>query len=193
MRNIEFANIEKQAEVAADWWASKLKKPKMDNGDNSSMGLFFRTMAELSVKPITDEQVLNFKNDLKNELIKEMKRNVWDVCLSVDYHPCKMLYDIAKKNNISDSNLPIKTSLWIKKNAVLASYGYKGDLQVLYSTLEYWKDELKSANNSLNNYLDLSKYDWITQEQRSEMIDVMTKQIKIIEENIKNFKENENE
>lgn len=191
--NRDFFNIEKQAEVAAEWWASKLPNPKMDNGDNSKSGMLAMALARSAVGSVSEDQLEIFKKDLKEKIIEAVKERNYGLTIMCDYGPCKLLADIADKYGISHLNFPIKTTMWIEKDNVAVRYGYGAKVEVLTSTSSFWKRQINSLNASLLAYLDETYASFLTIEERSKILSELSVEIEEAKENLKKFEEGKNE
>lgn len=161
--------VEKIAKLASDWWAKEIKRPIFDNGDSSGEGLFASSLASLSVKELTDEQVNNFKEDLydliinilnernsyKDGLEYEYEYRNYDM-LSTDYGPSRILKDIAEKYNIPDSNFPWKTIMWISRNHLQVRGGYSAESKMLFASKKYYKHKINAYEKQV---IEVEEYD----------------------------------
>lgn len=191
--NRDFFNIEKQAEAAAEWWASKLPNPKMDNGDNSKGGMLAMALARSAVGSVNEDQLEIFKKDLKEKIIETVKERNYGLTIMCDYGPCKFLADIADKYGISHLNFPIKTTMWIEKDNVAVRYGYGAKVEILISTSNYWKRQVDSLSELTLKYLDENYASYLTIEERSKILSELSIELAEAKENLKKFEEGKNE
>lgn len=172
-------SIEEIAKIAATWWADKVAKPKFDNGDNSDNGGMAQLLAALGTKPVGIEAREKFISELKSKI---EKRIYWEpkyervprMVLSVDYGPDKDLYEAAEAAGVNKMNFPWKTTMWIDKNHVSVSYGYRTPEEILYANKEHWEQRIKDAEDDLDKYNSgYYTYDWIEdeEERQKELID----------------------
>lgn len=143
--------IQEIANIAAEWWADKVISPKFDNGDSGLGGFFAMTMATQLVKDIDNTQRKKFVDTL-SEYISERLNSNREPYLDVDYGACQSLSEAAEKAGISENNFPWKTYMWVDKNHVSASYGYRGEEEILYANKTFWRKRIESCNNSIQSY-----------------------------------------
>lgn len=120
---------ERVIEVAVNWWADKIsKRHHHDNGDNSNASIMACLMADISYKPVTQEQLEIFKNELRKQLENEYEKiekgYCRDILLMCDYNPCFMLAIPANNAGISNMNFPFKSSMVIEDGTIKISDGY---------------------------------------------------------------------
>lgn len=155
-------SIKDIALIAAEWWADKITDPKFDNGADSMAGLFASAMAGSLIQHVTNDTRQKFIDYLveyiEKELDKEYRGFGPSVTLSVDYGPCKILSDAAEFAGLSSNNFPWKTTMWIDKNHIVASYGYRGKHNYLYSNKKYWTSQIEQSNESIKRYKDYNDY-----------------------------------
>ncbi len=113
----------KQAEVIC--------QPKFDNGDTSRMGCTTSMLAGMLVKDVGESQKEKFKQELSRILMT--KTHVKYV--QVDYDPDSTLAEALHKSEISFSNAPWKTRMWLDEDgSVKVRYGYGAEIQTLITT-----------------------------------------------------------
>ncbi len=124
-----------QIQAAVNWWADKVARPKMDNGDDSPAGGIGMMLGMLLVKPVASEQQEVFKAALS----KKLKENgtPW---LSVDYGPDRLLGEAMEEAGISLHNAPWKTSMSFYDGKVTVSYGYGAPSVQIYPLPEASKE-----------------------------------------------------
>ena len=114
---------EKQIQVAVNWWAKIIQKPKFDNGDKSEAGIIGMGMASLLVKEVNQEQTEKFKIELAQKL-RSNERSRYQG-LHTDYAPCQMLEEAMLSAGVNIDNAPYKTNMNFKDDGtVWVSYGY---------------------------------------------------------------------
>ena len=122
--------------VAAQWWADKLRNVSTDNfnnGDDSEKGIagmFLAAMCAKSTK-ISDEAIDAFEEALA-EHIKEHFEICGYLSLLTDYGPQGILADTAREVGISTNAFPWKTSMWIEKNSISVSCGYAAKTERIF-------------------------------------------------------------
>lgn len=162
-------SIREIAKLAATWWGEAVSNPKFDNGDNGSSTVLVKLLASANTNYINTEKkekfIYQLSKDIENTLAKEQK-----VVLSVDYHPCKLLYDAAIYADIPNSNFPWKTIMWITKNKVSVCYGYKAPEEFLYATKAFWENQIKYTKEKIENYKDKSYLEYIEDENERKKI-----------------------
>lgn len=122
--------------VAVNWWANAIVNPKFDNGDDKNTGTmaFFLAMMVNSKSSISKEQIDIFKKELADIIVEEMEFSWNGECsLDVDYQPDMLLYEAAREAGInSDMRFPWKTHMYISKDKVSVSEGYRSPLETLW-------------------------------------------------------------
>lgn len=115
------------------FWSDKSFRTSLNqnNGDDSSNGFMtyalMNTLAGNVQKETTPEQIKKFEDKL-TELLMAVK-NQWgsEWTLSVDYDPCRILYEACEFAGINSRCLPCKTFTRIEKDfQVTAKYQYGG-------------------------------------------------------------------
>ncbi len=109
-------------EIVTNWWADKISgNVRHDNGAlNEAPSAMACILADLLVKPITEEQLETFKAVLEERLIEQLSSR-GRVDLYCDYGPDIFLREAAEKANIPTVNFPFKTGMYIE---------YNGDVRV---------------------------------------------------------------
>lgn len=139
-------------EIAANWWGDAVVKPEFDNGDKSTVGAFGRGMASMLVKPVTPEMKKMFVEELALQLMAKLTNNQDIIILGVDYGPGLYLREAAEYAGIAYSNFPWKTTMWVTKDSVMVSAGYRAETETLYASSDYWKKQIRDAKESLEGY-----------------------------------------
>lgn len=177
--------IKEIAQLAAEWWATKVINPKMDNGDTSSLGFMGMMLARKLVEPVSEETKANFIKDLSMRIEGKLELdNTYDFILDVDYGPCRELREAAEIAGLSLNNFPIKTTMWISKNHVSVRYGYGANIEYLYANKAYWKSKIDSAYKTIEEYKSDNACYWIDDEVKrkqhcKEVIEDYTKWVAI--------------
>lgn len=125
--------VEEIAEVAANWWAEKIVKPRFNMGASSPQEMLAEVMATVMAKNnIDDELKTKFIESLKNKIISYLE-NHKTMCIDVDYSPCEVLYRAMEDAGIPSNNAPWKTVMWISKTEgeVSVKYGYGAGVTIL--------------------------------------------------------------
>lgn len=125
--------------IAADFWCERIfDSSRQDNGDNSDTGILGMMMASMLKTDSMDKQDASVR-DKAWHLIAEYYGKVFDHStsnrfengLSVDYHPCKHLYDILKKAGVEEGDIdrivPFKTNLSLRDfdKSLIGTAGYR--------------------------------------------------------------------
>lgn len=112
-------------ERAAELWVRMLRKPKFDNGDNSSQGGMAVALASMLPHDADEEKLQKFKTILIQKLGEKDKYGsfAWMHGLHVDYGPDKILADSAKDAELK-VQFPWKTNMYIYRDHVGVSAGY---------------------------------------------------------------------
>ncbi len=121
---------EKNARLAAKWWADRLRQgAKLDHGPKSMTDMFAigmgATLQKNAAKGRTEEQVQKFEDALCEEL-KTHKILGSQYIVGVDYHPQPIFERAAEKAGIKFSGgcLPWKTHMYLIDGEIQVSYGY---------------------------------------------------------------------
>lgn len=144
-------NKEIIANIASNWWTKVIVNPKMDNGDKSEAGLFSNMLAKLATTDINKENLIKFKDKLKELIITNIDESD-KLYLVVDYSPSGLLFKAAKYANISTNNFPIKTTMIISSDCIKVRYGYSASIEILYATENYYVKQLNNAKKTLEHY-----------------------------------------
>lgn len=128
------------------------------------------TMGTTSVDNESRDKFVSFLSDsIEKEMIKnqERERENWvpDIILDVDYGACKKLSEAGEYAGIPDSNFPWKTCMWIDKNHVSVSYGYRANEEYLYANRTYWRSKINSLKSSIEEYRSGEMLSWIENEE----------------------------
>ena len=128
--------MEKYIEVAAHWWADKLRHPTLDSFD---MGYEIKMPEEsfetglllAQQNPDNMKKIDLFEKRLAEWISAEMEE--FDVVYLVcDYHPGGSLYTISVECDLSQNLFPQKTSMTIRKNKVTVKCGYGTTEETLF-------------------------------------------------------------
>ena len=125
---------EKNARLAAKWWADRLRAgAKLDHGPKSMTDMFAIGMGAMlqknAAKGRTEEQVQIFEDALCEELLTH---KFWTNCImGVDYHPQPIFERAAETAGIKLSGgcLPWKTHMYIIDGEIQVSYGYRAPMK----------------------------------------------------------------
>ncbi len=121
----------KTAKRAAKWWSDHLRHgAPMDNGDtspNGPMTMMLGTLVQDRMRSqITPEAIDRFEQELAEIIVEEAGEYTF-MHIGVDYHPDGVLAQAANRARIDvDFALPWKTSMWIEKDRITVSLGYRG-------------------------------------------------------------------
>jgi len=111
------------------WWSDKAFRTPLnqDNGDEANTtNLLLNMVASKSQTQVTDEKIKKFEDKLIELLMENRNRN----SLSVDYTPCRMLFEAAQFAEIDSHCFPVKSGTYIEKNnKAFAKYQYGGPYQ----------------------------------------------------------------
>ena len=127
------------ARVAAEWWANALKgRAKQDAGlDDAGGGMGSLLLLFVSrLNQPEDDKIPQFQTKLEEELNKRLAANKdAEICLSVDYGAEGLLAAVARELEINygtGSAFPVKTVMWISRDRVSVSNGYRAENKTLY-------------------------------------------------------------
>ena len=116
--------------VAVDWWANAIISPKFDNG--TELTPVMSVLLALSAKQYTAEEIKIFKDELAQSVAEEVDKEGRCI-IHVDYHPCVILSEAAKKIGVSGvSAFPCKTYMMVTKESVWVEAGYKAPREELW-------------------------------------------------------------
>lgn len=128
--------MKKYNEVAAAWWANKLRNITpacYNNGDESrvgGMGMMLAFLVADKRRP-EEEKVDAFEKELA-EKIKQQVEEFGRLYISCDYAPDDTLTELAYAHEIETGCFPWKTSMWISKEEVKVSPGYAWNTITIY-------------------------------------------------------------
>lgn len=147
----EVSELDKICKLASNWWYNTIQNPKFDNGDETRLSSI---LGILAVQKAELDQYKLFKEKLYNKIKEELlKRNESDVfILSCDYSPDRNLCNIADQCNISLNNFPWKTTMWVSRNHIKVSYGYRNPFNLLYANETYFENQLNDIEKSIKFY-----------------------------------------
>lgn len=172
--------------IAAKWWADVICDPKMDNGANDIGNMIANYLAKKLVKNITGEKKEAFYNRLSGVIYEELGKKE-RVMLSVDYNPCMTLYNTGIACDIPETNFPIKTTMWINRNSVRVSYGYRAEIKTLYANKQYYLDQIKNYEDCIYRYTQTDEYDFLSKERIEESVKEFELEIDSCKDKLKNF------
>lgn len=143
--------LEKEIEVAIEWWGNLLENPK-ENGYTTS----WNTRYHNRLPHFNQEEIKLFKEGLKEALNLYLKGKIKHhkdfmirpakIIIECDYDADVFLSMACKKAVIDSEWMPQKTLMRIDENMVDVSAGYGSQFELLYGeTLE--SQYLKSTNN----------------------------------------------
>lgn len=135
------SRAETPAEAAAAWWASALRDPKLDNGEDNPMLDVLVAVARQTRSEPAAEAIDQFKANLiekLNELLDGLApydARHFGVDFGVDYSPDDVLWECAEKAGISAGMIdwPWKTTMWVKPQEVSVSCGYGRPIEVIWA------------------------------------------------------------
>ena len=116
--------------AAVNWWRKTLVSPKMDNG-NSQMGLFMALLGSAVNSGNIKEAINGFCAELTKLLCEKFAAGTESVSLNVDYGPDWLLAEAAEKAG-ARLQFPCKTHMWVKKDEVTVSYGYRAPYEEIW-------------------------------------------------------------
>ena len=119
-------------ERAAELWARKLQNPTFDNGDQSNTGFMTMMLATVNIQNDKENveggmalKIEEFRHQLIIELKNSRDKEYFEGhSLSVDYHPCRTLTNVAEKVGIPLSQFSCKSTVYIQDDRVVTSFGY---------------------------------------------------------------------
>ena len=118
--------------AAVDWWGNAVQSPKFDNGGD--MNPFLMMMLSGNRSGHSEEEMKIFKDSLAKDILVELQK--YGRCsLSVDYHPCEILYRAGEKIGLDDTTgYPWKTWMDISEEAVEVLEGYGAPRKTIWSS-----------------------------------------------------------
>ena len=173
------------SKIAATWWANVIINPEFDNGDDSKTGAVENRNKKMGVKEVTEETKVRFFEHLLKAIESKLILKSQAINIKVDYIPDKILVESAEYANLSTSNFPIKTTMWISINHIAVSYGYTAKTKYLYANKKFWYKKIDSLNESIKEYeRGISYYDWLTESDIADRVTILKKKIKGYQINI---------
>lgn len=130
-------------QVAAKWWADKLREIKVENfsiGEEGTIGYIAQLMGYMIAKESkpTEDAINSFESILAQEIKQNVEQFKHAITLEVDYHPERRLCYAAKKANLDANCLPKMVVMRADQYVVTVRVGGKhGSELVLYQSPEY--------------------------------------------------------
>ena len=139
------------AQEASNWWSDIITSPKFDIGADNAEAMFAEAIASISVKPISGNSIKCFREELYNNIMARIENisEGMSIIYDVDYAPDRNLREIAEHCNIPESNFPLKTTMWVYKDAVVVRYGYRANLEYIYDSVSFWQRKLTDAEEAI--------------------------------------------
>lgn len=139
------------AQEASNWWSDIITSPKFDIGADNAEAMFAEAIASISVKPISGNSIKCFREELYNNIMARIENisEGMSIIYDVDYAPDRNLREIAEHCNIPESNFPLKTTMWVYKDAVIVRYGYRANLEYIYDSVSFWQRKLTDAEEAI--------------------------------------------
>lgn len=129
----EKENLNHIIDIATNWWANALQNPQFNNG-----GYFDYLANDIrNNTKYTDEQIINFKKHLHDEILKGIITRANNVLtLRVDYGPDEYLLNACHKANIDADivSFPWKTNMYITDKKICVNVGYQSEEETIYDT-----------------------------------------------------------
>jgi hypothetical protein len=118
--------------AAVDWWGNAVQSPKLDNGGDIDPVLMM--MLSGKQRGHSEEEMKIFKDSLAKDILVELQK--YGRCsLSVDYHPCEILYRAGEKIGLDNmTGYPWKTWMDISEEAVEVLEGYGAPRKTIWSS-----------------------------------------------------------
>lgn len=122
--------------VAAKWWADKLRNASPGNFDMKESGdlgfgiMMLGTMIAMDTQT-PSKNIDKFEEHL-SKTIKEMVERCGHLTLSVDYGPDYILGKIAQETEVSINKFPWKTTMWIEKCKISVSSGRTESTKIIF-------------------------------------------------------------
>lgn len=128
-----------QIAAAAQWWADRLvsckqsglsEEERRDPGNRAYE--FGELLMKLGKPTVIPEQIDLFRLALISNI--ERAHPYEQHCISVDYHPDRVLEDALMSAQIPVANaMPIKTTMWLRDDGTVAvRYGYGAPVETIY-------------------------------------------------------------
>lgn len=139
------------AQEASNWWADVITNPKFDIGADNVEAMYAEALATLKVRPVTGTNISNFREELYHNIMSRIDslNDNMSIIYDVDYAPDRNLREIAGHCNIPESNFPLKTTMWVYKDAVVVRYGYRANLEYIYDSVSFWQRKLTDAEEAI--------------------------------------------
>ena len=183
------SEIDKIIDLATNWGVDVIQNPKFDNGDTSQTGAISMIISKMLVKDTNQEQLDKFKQIIQNKIYENLAYDR-DYILSVDYGPCRDLYEAAQESGISENNFPCKTTMWIGKDHLIVSYGYRSPLETLYANESYYENKIASCLKAVRDHKH-NPDDYYTFGSREEIIKEYEDEIEKYKKALEELKKNE--
>lgn len=123
-------------DVAAKWWADKLRNigpGNFNNGDDSLAGgiaMILGSLIAMESEP-SSKSIDLFEQNLA-DTIKEHVESSGPLILSVDYGPDALLGKIALKSGVNTNGFPWRTTMWIETEKVSVCAGYGAPTKIIF-------------------------------------------------------------
>lgn len=139
------------AQEASNWWSDIITSPKFDIGADNVEAMFAKAIATINVKPISGNSIKCFREELYHNIMSRIDslNDNMSIIYDVDYAPDRNLRAIAEHCNIPESNFPLKTTMWVYKDAVVVRYGYRASLEYIYDSASFWQRKLLGAEEAI--------------------------------------------
>ena len=128
--------MEKSYEIAANWWATRIKNvKKFNNGENDTTNFLASLLAtQNALNAIPNEEKLNKFEKVLAKRIKDALKETSTVIIKVDYNPDDILLYAAQKAEIDSKVFPWKTIFLVEKNKVTVRDGYDGKIENIFNS-----------------------------------------------------------
>ena len=131
------------AEVAANWWASFIRKPEDGQYNTGIEGMtgahcesFATMLAECAAEEVTDEMIETFKEKLTELILLQIEEYGYSET-RVDYNPDALIQTAADEAGISADIFPWKSCARISREGVVSvKSGNMAPYEQLYSVAE---------------------------------------------------------
>ena len=139
------------AQEASNWWSDIITSPKFDIGADNVEAMFAEAIATINVKPISGNSIKCFREELYNNIMARIENisEGMSIIYDIDYAPDRNLKEIAEHCNIPESNFPLKTTMWVYKDAVVVRYGYGANREYIYDSASYWRWKLTDVEEGI--------------------------------------------
>lgn len=109
--------MQSSIEIMANWWCDQITTPNsnFDNGVDSHglLGNFLNRQSRAAAPKDAPEK---FKKIFIEKAIAHEAENGYFPEMSVDYHPCDFLLEVAKASGIDENAFPCKTYSQIRRD-----------------------------------------------------------------------------